>query len=226
MPKRNLKGLRILVADDHELVRQGIKSILSARRNWKVVGEAANGIQAVRMVKSLKPNVLIIDITMPGMDGLEATRQIRRGSSTTKILVLTMHESDQMIRKILVAGALAYVLKSDLASQLAKAVHSVARGQLFLTPRVIQIVLRGFLKTEHIPDGGGRSTPTPREREVIRLLFEGKSNKEVGSTLGIAVRTVETYRANIMQKLGVHSITELIHYALDHELVSVHPTPN
>lgn len=216
---RRKASTRIVIADDHELVRQGIRNLLSACRGWKVVGEAANGEQAVKMTQTLRPHVLIMDITMPQVDGLEATRQIRANSPDTKILILTMHESDQMVRRILRAGALAYVLKSDLAAQLVKAVREVSLGRLFLTPKVVGIVVRGFLNAEkELP--GQNAVTTPRETEIMKLLVGGKSNKEIGSILGIAVRTVETYRAKIMFKLGVHSITELIHYALNHELVS------
>lgn len=224
MAKRN-PTLRIVVADDHELVRQGIRNLLSSCRGWKVVGEAANGEQAVKMTDKLRPQVLIMDITMPQLDGLEATKQIKASSPETRVLILTMHESDQMVRRILKAGALAYVLKSDLAAQLVEAVSEVSQGRLFLTPKVIEIVVRGFLNAEKELSAQAQETlTTPRETEIIRLLVGGKSNKEISSVLGIAVRTVETYRAKIMLKLGVHSITELIHYALNHELVTL-PRP-
>jgi DNA-binding NarL/FixJ family response regulator len=225
MAKRN-KQLRIVVADDHELVRQGIRNLLSQCRGWKVVGEAANGEQAIRMTQTLRPQVLIMDITMPQLDGLEATRRIKASLPETSILILTMHESDQMVRRILKAGALAYVLKSDLAAQLVKAVNEVSHGRLFLTPKVTEIVVRGFLNAEkELSAQRHEAITTPRETEIMRLLVGGKSNKEIGSVLGIAVRTVETYRAKIMLKLGVHSISELIHYALNHELVSM-PQPS
>src|SRR5712692_5770609 len=171
--------LRILVADDHELVRRGIRGLLRARRGWKVIGEAANGREAVEKANILKPDVAIVDISMPDLDGLQATRQIRETSPTTEVVVLTMHESDQMVRRVLDAGALAYVLKSDLAGHLVKAVKAVSSGKLFLTPRVSDIVLKGFLKTGNQPGptGNSRSRPTPREVEIIRLLAEGKANK-------------------------------------------------
>jgi len=177
------------------------------------------------MTETLRPQVLITDITMPQLDGLEATRRIKASLPETRILILTMHESDQMVRRILKAGALAYVLKSDLAAQLVKAVSEVSQGRLFLTPKVTEIVVRGFLNAEkELSAQRHESLTTPRETEIMRLLVGGKSNKEISSVLGIAVRTVETYRAKIMLKLGVHSITELIHYALNHELVSLPQT--
>jgi DNA-binding NarL/FixJ family response regulator len=214
------KRLRILVADDHELVRRGIRGLLRARRGWIVVGEAMNGREAVEKANKLKPDVVILDISMPDLDGLQATRQIREEVPTTKVIVLTMHDSDQMVRRVLHAGALGYVLKSDFATQLVKAVKQVSAGKQFLTPRISDMVLKGFLKTGNQVDKMGHSQagPTPREIEVIRLLAEGKANKEIAVELGITIRTVETHRAKIMLKLGLHSLTELIHYAIRHKI--------
>jgi len=213
--------LRILVADDHELVRRGIHALLEIQRGWKVVGEAANGREAVEKVRKLKPDVVILDITMPDMDGLEATRQIHEAGAETHVLILSMHESDQMVRRILEAGARGYVLKSDMAMHLVKAVKDAAQGKISLTPKVSEIVLEGFLKsgtqTERPPQL--RTSPSPREREIIRLLAAGRSNKEVAADLGITVRTVETHRARIMLKMGFHSLTDLVHYAIRSKIV-------
>jgi DNA-binding NarL/FixJ family response regulator len=217
---RGTKRLRILVADDHELVRRGIRGLLRARRGWTVVGEAMNGREAVEKAEKLKPDVGILDISMPDLDGLQATRRIRQAIPTTEVVVLTMHESDQMVRRVLEAGALGYVLKSDLATHLVKAVEYVSAGKPFLTPRVSDIVLKGFLKTGNPsdPTEHSRVRPTPREVEIIRLVAEGKTNKEIAAELGITVRTVETHRAKIMLKLGLHSLAELIHYAIRHKI--------
>jgi DNA-binding NarL/FixJ family response regulator len=219
---RGTKPLRILVADDHELVRRGIRGLLGARRGWTVVGEAINGREAVEKANRLKPDVAILDISMPDLDGLQATRQIREVTPNTEVVVLTMHESDQMVRRVLEAGALGYVLKSDLAAHLVKAVKVVSAGKLFLTPTVSDIVLKGFLKTRNQPDPleNSQARPTPREVEIIRLLAEGKANKKIAAELGITIRTVETHRAKIMLKLGLHSLTELIHYAIRHGIFS------
>jgi DNA-binding NarL/FixJ family response regulator len=220
-----VRRLRILLADDHELVRHGVRSLLHAQPGWRVVGEAKNGPEAVVKAKKLKPDIAILDIGMPEMDGLEATRQIQSTAPASKVLVLTMHESDQMVRRVLEAGASGYVLKSDLAGQLVKAVRSVSRGKRFLTQRVSEIVLLGFLraKMESQENEEPQAKPTPREAEIIRLLAGGNTNKQIAAQLGITVRTAETHRAKIMLKLGVHSITELIHYALRRGMISIIP---
>jgi DNA-binding NarL/FixJ family response regulator len=162
-----------------------------------------------------------MDVTMPKLDGLEATRKILNDFPETKILILTMHESAQMVRRILEAGARGYILKSGLAEQIVRAVREVSQGKLFLTPKVSDIVLRGFMDVEKRSRAApnDEAKPTAREREILRLLVMGKTNKEIGSLLGITVRTVETHRAKIMLKLGVHSIAELIHFAMDRGLV-------
>jgi DNA-binding NarL/FixJ family response regulator len=220
---RGTKKLHILVADDHELVRRGIRELLRARRGWTVVGEAMNGREAVEKANKLKPDVAIVDISMPDLDGLQATRQIREATPSIQVVVLTMHESDQMVRRVLDAGALGYVLKSDLATHLVKAVKNVSAGKLFLTPRVSDIVLKGFLKTgnQPIPTEHSQARPTPREVDIIRLLAEGRANKEIAAELGITIRTVETHRARIMLKLGLHSLAELVHYAVRHKIVEL-----
>jgi DNA-binding NarL/FixJ family response regulator len=219
-----VKRLRILLADDHELVRRGAREVLNGRPGWRVVGEAANGREAVEKAIELKPDVAVIDIGMPELDGVEAARQIGEAVPGTKVLVLTMHESDQMVRRALDAGARGYLLKSDLTDSLIKAVKAVADGKRFLAPKVSEIVLDGFLKAiSHDPqeDRAGTRT-TPRENEIVRLLAEGKVNKEIAALLGISVRTVETHRARIMLKLSLHSLAELIHYAMRHGIAQGH----
>ena len=217
-----MKKLRILIADDHGLVRRGARGVLNSRHGWKVVGEAANGREAVEKTIKLKPDVAIIDITMPELDGVEVVRQVREATPETKVLVLTMHDSDRMVQRALDAGAHGYILKSDLTDCLAKAVKAVAEGKRFLTPKISEIVLEGFLnrRSQHRGGDPASARTTPREIEIIRLLAEGKSNKEIAAKLGIAVRTVETHRAKIMLKLGLHSLAELIHYAIRNEVIS------
>ena len=219
-----MKKLRILIADDHGLVRRGVRTLLQARHGWRVVGEAANGREAVEKAIELKPDLAVVDITMPELDGIEVTRQIRETVPSTKVLVLTMQESDHMVRRALDAGAHGYLLKSDLTDTLTKAVKAVAEGKRFLTPKVYEIVVDGFLKTRshHQQEDRAGTGTTPREIEIIRFLSEGKTNKEIAALLGIAVRTVETHRSKIMLKLGLHSLAELIHYAMRHGIAQEH----
>lgn len=218
---KNKNTLRIVVADDHELVRRGIRDLLQAQRDWKVVGEAMGGREAIEIVKKMKPDIAIVDITMPDMDGLEVTRRIRDAARETQILILTMHESDQMVRRVLEMGARGYVLKSDLASHLVQAVKDLAHGKISLTPKVSAIVLEGFLKGgESKQPENGHARPTPREIEIIRQLAAGKTNKEIAAELGITLRTVETHRGRIMMKMGLHSLTELIHYAIRDKIIT------
>src|SRR6266404_5438248 len=180
-----MKKLRILIADDHGLVRRGAREVLHSQPGWKVVGEAANGREAVQKAIELKPDVAVVDIGMPELDGVEAVRQIRDAVPETKVLVLTMHESDHMVRRALDVGALGYLLKSDLTDSLRQAVKAVAEGERFLTPKVSEIVLHGFLKTksQHQPGERAGARTTPREIEIIRLLAGGKTNKEIAALL-------------------------------------------
>jgi DNA-binding NarL/FixJ family response regulator len=216
-----MKKLRILIADDHALVRRGAREVLHSQPGWKVVGEASNGSEAVEKAIELKPDVAIVDIGMPELDGVEAVRQIREAVPGTKILVLTMHESDHMVRRALDAGALGYLLKSDLTDCLPKAVKAIAEGKRYFTPKVSEIVLEGFLQTgsQDRPRQRTGARLTPRESEIVCLLAEGKSNKEIAAALQIAVRTAETHRARIMLKLGFHSSNELVRYAIRSKIV-------
>jgi two-component system response regulator NreC len=217
-----LNKLRILVVDKHGLVRRGAREVLHARRGWRVVGEASNDREAVEKARELKPDVAIVDLGMPELDGVEVIRQIRKAVPDTKVLVLTMHESGHMVGQALDVGARGYVLKSDFADCLPKAVRAIAEGKCFLSPKVREIVLEGFLKagSQHQQEERASARTTRREIEIIRVLAEGKSNKEIAAQLGISVRTVETHRAKIMLKLGLHSLAELIHYAMRQRIVS------
>jgi DNA-binding NarL/FixJ family response regulator len=217
-----LKKLRILLADDHALIRRGARGLLQSHRGWAVVGEAETGKEAVEKAKKLKPDIAIVDISMPGLDGIQVTRQIRSAVPDTKVLVLTMHESEELVQNALAAGAYGYVLKSDLTESLVNAVKDVAASRRSLTPKVSEIVLEGFLKTKGHQQQTEKTEaePTPRELQIIRLLAEGKLNKEIAYELGIAVRTVEAHRANVMQKLGFHSLADVIHYALRRGIVT------
>ena len=210
----------ILLADDHDVVRIGLRDMLNAHEGWIVCGEAANGREAVRLAASLKPDVVILDLYMPEMNGLEAARQIRHELPRTEVLVFTMHESEQIIREVLAAGARGYVLKSDAGRQLISAVEALSHHKPFFTAKVSETLLDAYLNSTLTPDEGSvYSALTAREREIVQMLAEGKSNKEIGERLSISVKTVETHRANVMRKLGINSIVELVHYAIRNELV-------
>jgi DNA-binding NarL/FixJ family response regulator len=214
--------LRVLVADDHEVVRKGLRSIVEEQPGWELAGEASDGREAVDKARALRPDVAVVDVSMPGLNGLEATRQMLRHDAETKVLILTMHESDPLIREVLDAGARGYLLKSDASHDLVTAVEAIRRNKTYFTARVAQIVLDGYL------DKKQRSTPatdspasrlTPRQREIVQLLAEGKSSKEVAVALGLSVKTAETHRANIMRRLECHSVSELVRYAIRNNII-------
>jgi DNA-binding NarL/FixJ family response regulator len=218
-----MRQVRILVADDHSIVRRGVRALLETRPGWKVCGEAATGAEAVKQAKKLRPDVVVIDITMPDLNGFEATRQIRAATPQTEVLVLTVHESEQALREVLDAGALGYVSKSDLDLNLSTAIESLLRHKPFLSSRVSEMMLERYLKGDVPPKpvGAGSTILTPRQREIVRLLAEGKTNKEVALALGISVKTAETHRNNIMRKLHLRSFSHLVRYAVRHHLVEV-----
>ncbi len=213
--------LRLLVADDHEIVRKGLKSILEAQPGWQVAAEACDGREAVEKAKEMHPDVTVLDIGMPALNGLEAARQMLKNEPRSKILILTMHESDPLIREVLDAGARGYVLKTDASRDLVTAVNAVRSNKTFFTAKVAQMVLDGYLdkkpKKDESPAGNGRLTP--RQREIVQLLAEGKSSKEVAVALGLSVKTAETHRANIMRRLDCHSVSELVRYAVRNNII-------
>jgi DNA-binding NarL/FixJ family response regulator len=209
--------VRILVADDHHVVRTGLRALLESKSGWQVCAEAANGREAVEKARELTPDVAVLDIGMPLLNGVEATRQIRKLSPKTEILILTMHDSDLLVQEVLEAGAHGYILKDDADRNLIAAVDALRRHKPFLSPRVSKAALSAG--GAHEGDRSSRSRLTPRQREILQLLAEGKSNKEVAASLGISVKTAETHRANIMLKLNFHSITELVRYAVRNKII-------
>jgi DNA-binding NarL/FixJ family response regulator len=218
-----MTSLRILVADDHDLMLRGLKSILETHVGWEICGEAHTGHEAVAKAEELKPNIAILDITMPELDGLEAARQIRKVSSKTEILVLSMHYSDQLIRDILEAGVRGYVVKTDSDRDLVLAVEALANHRPFFTPHATELMLSNLNSASGVQAFGSETLKdrlTVREREIIRLISEGQSSKEVASTLGISVKTADTHRANIMRKLQVHTVSELVRYALRNQIIA------
>jgi DNA-binding NarL/FixJ family response regulator len=210
-----MSKLRILVADDHEVVRAGVRSLLRDEPDCEICGEAATGLQAVTLAAQLKPDIVVLDITMPELNGLDAAREIRKTLPGVPILILSLHESLELVREILDAGAHGYVLKSNAGQELTTALRALRQGETFFTSEMAQIALRACLKKE-----GATVALTAREREVLQKLVEGESNKETAAILNISVLTVETHRANIMHKLDLHSIAELVHYAVRHKIIS------
>src|SRR5262245_36866998 len=221
-------AFRILVADDHEVVRRGLCALLQGQPDWEVCGEAGDGREALEKTQKLKPDVVILDIGMPSLNGLEATRQILKTMPHTKVLILTLHDSDQVVREVLNAGARGFLLKSDAARDLVAAVDSLRRDRTFFTSKVAHMVLDGFLKgASPAPTAiKERNRLTPREREIVQLLAEGKSTKEVAVALNLSVKTAETHRSNIMRKLQLHSVSDLVLYAVRNNIITVvNPAP-
>jgi DNA-binding NarL/FixJ family response regulator len=216
--------LRILLADDHEIVRRGLCSLLQKHEGWEVCGEASDGRQTIEMAKQLKPDVVIVDIGMPHLNGLDTTRQLLQHDPNFKVIVLTITDSDQVIREALDAGARGFVLKSDAARDLEAAVEALQNKRMFFTPRVNDLVLAGFLEKGHAisrNEAPDLPTLTAREREVTQLLAEGKSSKEAAVLLNLSTKTVETHRSNIMRKLNLHSIRDLVVYAIKNSIIQI-----
>ncbi len=214
-----MTALRILIADDHAVVRAGLRALLESHEGWEVCAEACDGRDAVEKAAKLKPDVAVLDIGMPLLNGVEATRRIRVASPATEILILTMHESDDLVQQVVQAGARGYILKDDADRVLLAAVEAAAQHKAYFSTR-LGTPVPGALPTTS-PEAAKRPRPrlTPREREILQLLAEGKSNKEVAGLLGISVNTAEAHRANIMLKLGVHSLAELVHYAVRNQII-------
>jgi DNA-binding NarL/FixJ family response regulator len=214
--------LRLLVADDHEIVRKGLCALLQEQPGWVVAGEAKDGYEAVKLAKQLKPDVSVIDISMPRLNGVEATRQIINDSPKAKVLVLTMHETDGLVRELLAVGAQGFLLKTDSGSDLVRAVKALQNNQTSFTPKVAGMLLDGFHRKPVWPEDRNTSRAdriTPRQKEIIQLLGKGKTTKETAAILGLSVKTAETHRANIMRRLNCHSVTDLVRYAVRNQII-------
>jgi DNA-binding NarL/FixJ family response regulator len=214
-------SIRILVVDDHDIIRRGLKDLLAAKPGWEICAEAKTGRDAVSMAEQLKPDVIVMDVSMPDLNGLEAARRIHKALPKTGILILTMHYSDQLVRDVIESGARGYILKSDADRELVSAVEAIANRRTFFTPRASELLLDGFSRPGMTvePKLPLRNRLTSREREIVQLLAEGKSSKEVAVALGISVKTAETHRANIMRKLEIHSVSELVRYAIKNQII-------
>jgi DNA-binding NarL/FixJ family response regulator len=217
-----MTALRILVADDHDVVRHGLRSLLESHHEWEVCGEACNGREAVELTSTLQPEIVIADIAMPEMTGLEATREILKQNPKTQVIILTMHESEELLREVLDAGARGYVLKTDKGRELISAIDAVRNHNTFFTSKVAEMVLHGYLETRSTslkPVASRTQSLTSREREVLTLVADGKSNKEVAVELKISVKTAEAHRINIMRKLNAHSVVDLVKYAMRNNML-------
>ena len=212
-----MKRLRILIADDHALVRRGLRSVLEAQTNWTVCGEAQDGREAVKVALKLRPDIVLLDVTMPELNGLDATRQICRGLPGTPILILTMHESEELCGEAVLAGASGCVLKSDSPRQLLAAIEAVAAGEKYFPRPTGHVTHSGGQRG----GGGGAVQPrlSAREREIVQLLAEGRTSKEIASRLGIAFKTVDAHRTNIMRRLNVHAVADLVRYAVREHII-------
>jgi DNA-binding NarL/FixJ family response regulator len=214
-------ALKILIVDDHDILRRGLKEILTAKSGWEVCAEAKTGKEAVTLAEQLKPQIVVMDVSMPDLNGLEAARRIHKSLPKTGILILTMHFSDQLVREVIEAGARGYILKSDAERDLVAAVDSIANRRTFFTSRASEMLFGD----QTIPSANAEPTLSPRSRltsrecEIVQLLAEGKSSKEVAVALGISVKTAETHRANIMRKLDIHSVSELVRYAIKNQII-------
>jgi DNA-binding NarL/FixJ family response regulator len=217
-----LSVLRILIADDHEVARKGIRSLLESHPEWEVCAEASDGREAVEYASRLKPDIFLLDIGMPNLNGLDAARQILAMTPDARILILTVHDSEQMVREVLAVGACGFLLKSDAGRDLLAAVEALQRRRTFFTSSVAQLMLEGYLRPNEKGDASRQCVLTPREREVIQLVAEGKTTKEVATALSLSVKTAETHRTNLMRKLDLHSVAALTLYAVRNGIVQIY----
>jgi two-component system nitrate/nitrite response regulator NarL len=221
MKKQPTKKIRLLLVDDHPIVREGIKSALSTKKNILIVGEASTGEEAMVKARRLAPDVILMDINMPGMSGLEASRRLRKSVPESKILALTMHENREYILEMSQLGARGYVFKDSSPSELHRAIEAVQAGEFFFSPRASQQLLKAYLKGEPLSDTQGSLDLSQREKDVLQLITEGFKTKEIARRLGVTDRTVETYRRRLMTKLSVHSVAALIKHAITKGIVKM-----
>jgi two-component system response regulator NreC len=212
--------IRILICDDHTLFVEGMKAMLRNEPSLEIVGEARDGRQAVELVKELKPDLLLMDISMPDMNGFDATRRVHEFDSAVKVLILTMHEEEELVARCLEAGAAGYIVKDAPAAQLLYAIETVMKGDRYLSPVVLKKVVDGYVKNTNRPQTS-YDRLSPREREILKLLAEGYSVKEIASQLNLSVKTIDAHKTNLMKKIDVHDRAELIKYAIQRKLIAV-----
>lgn len=214
--------IRIVLADDHTLMREGLKSLLTKEESFSVVGEAENGVDTVALVAKLRPHVVVMDVAMPDLNGIEATRQIHQDNDQIRVVALSGHANKQFVREMLTAGASAYVLKKRAYEELERAIREVMQGKKYLSPDVARGVVDDYVElSSSLSEDPAFVVLTDREREVLQQLAEGRKTKEMADALGVSVKTVETHRRNIMEKLNLHSIADLTKYAIREGVTSV-----
>ena len=216
-----MADIRVLLADDHTILRDGLRSLLAEEAGIRVVAEAEDGYEAVRLALLHAPDVVVLDIGMPRLNGLEATRQITRANPHIKVLVLTMHENEEYIRQVLAAGALGYILKDAAARELIGAIRTVHKGEAVLSPAITRLVIADYLRWGEIQAGEPENALSPREREVLQLIAEGYTSREIAEILSISTKTVQSHRSNLMRKLDLHDRGELIKYAIQKKIIDV-----
>ena len=215
-----MNALRILIADDHEVVIQGLTALIENEPGWEVCGTATTGREAVDKAKELKPDIALLDMTMPELSGLEATRQIKRALPLTEVMVFSATRAEEVVAQVFDAGAKSYISKADAGRHLVAAIRSLAEHKPFFTPEVSEILFSRFLAADpRRSNGTAEQKLTAREREIVRLLAEGRSNKETAGLLGISIRTSETHRASLMRKLGLDSLPALVRYAIRNQII-------
>ena len=216
-----MNKIRILLVDDHTILREGVRSLLESQLDFEVIAEADNGRQALDHVRQLKPDVVLMDIAMPLLNGIHATEQIKRERRCTQILILTQHESEEFIRRSLAAGASGYLLKDTESSELIKAIRAVHRGESILSPAVTRLVIEDYLRWGDIHINETGNGLTPRENEVLQLIAEGNTNKQIADILCISIKTVQAHRSNLMNKLDLHDKADLIKYAIQKKIIEL-----
>lgn len=215
-------SVRIILAEDHRITREGLVNLLQERPDMEVVGEAENGREAVKLASELSPDLVIMDVTMPDLNGIDATRIITSGSNNTKVIALSMYSDKQFVQGMIQAGASGYLLKDCAFEELVNAIQAVIQGNTYLSPGIAGIVVQDYLNKLTTDRSSAGTVLTNREREVLQLIAEGKSTKEIAARLGVSVKTIETHRRQIMEKLGIFSIAELTKYAIREGLTSLH----
>jgi DNA-binding NarL/FixJ family response regulator len=211
-----MSPVRILIADDHEIVREGLKAMIRQQPGWEVCGDVSTGREAVAQATTLDPDIIVMDIGMPDLNGLDATRQIKRALPNTEVLIFTANETEDIVRNVFKAGAKAYLLKSDASKHLIPAIEALRKHRTYFSSKVSEIVFAGYLKGDGCTDD---QSLTAREREMVQLVAEGKTSKDIAQILGISVKTVETHRATIMRKLELESVADLVRYAVRNGIV-------